>query len=290
MTTIVTAVELARRVGVDPKTFRAWLRKQGRAGNPLVEGHLRHERWEFSLDEAEELAGQFRHRGTPSQADMHRSSAATETARSVYPDAEPESDPIRDLSVEGLALPGPDAAPDSPGLYSVSAAVEQALADLGLEDVEGETSLLVRVLYLGKAEDSLRGRLAGTHFKTGKTGWSTLRRTLAALLDLQSCPRPSRIEAPTPEQLQTMTSNYGLLPDDETKLTTWMIENLEVRAAETGSEPLPQLERTVGVVLRPPLDQERTPLWSPNPWRVQVADARARLRVRAREVASHLDV
>lgn len=161
-----------------------------------------------------------------------------------------------------------------------------ALADLGLEEVDGETPLHDRILYLGKAEDSVRRRLARTHFETGKTGWSTLRRTLAALLDLASCTRPSRIAAPTPEQLRTMTSNYGLTPDDEARLTAWMIENLDVRAAATGSEPLPQLERVVGAVLRPPLDQERTPLWSPNPWRTQVAEARARLRTRARDAAS----
>lgn len=37
-------------------------------------------------------------------------------------------------------------------------------------------------LYVGKAETSLNGRDVGTHFAAGKTGSSTVRRSLAALL------------------------------------------------------------------------------------------------------------
>lgn len=37
-------------------------------------------------------------------------------------------------------------------------------------------------LYVGKAERSLNGRDVGTHFAAGRTGSSTVRRSLAALL------------------------------------------------------------------------------------------------------------
>jgi hypothetical protein len=244
---------------------------------------VRYERWEFGLDDADELARQFRdrkrlsfHAGDPTSADPFETLEA---------ESEPGlNDAIRALSIDAPAFGTPQEAPRSPGLYSISVLTAAALQELHLEDVERETPLLERILYLGKAEDSLRSRLSSTHFKTGKTGWSTVRRTLAALLDLESCPRPSKVH--TPEQLRTMTANYGLIQGDEMKLTRWMTKNLAVRAAATSAESLRELERQVGAALRPPLDQERPPLWSPNPWRTQVAEARARLRERAREATA----
>ena len=56
---MVTALELARRLGVDPKRFRDWLRAQARAGHPLIGGHVRNSRWEFSPEEADQLAAEF---------------------------------------------------------------------------------------------------------------------------------------------------------------------------------------------------------------------------------------
>jgi hypothetical protein len=62
-----------------------------------------------------------------------------------------------------------------------------------------------------------------------------------------------------------------------------MAENLEIRLYPTAYEPLRDLERAVGGKLKPPLDQERSPLWPNNPWREQVAACRERLRLRARQ-------
>lgn len=66
--------------------------------------------------------------------------------------------------------------PPSAGLYAINgeATVWRAL---GLGDPPDG-----RPLYVGKAERSLSGRGLGTHFATGRTGPSTLRRSLAALL------------------------------------------------------------------------------------------------------------
>jgi hypothetical protein len=147
---------------------------------------------------------------------------------------------------------------------------------------EGEDRLLGCLLYLGKAEDSLRDRLLSTHFRSGRTGHSTARRTFAALLDLESCPRPSRIAAPTPKQIERCITNYGLVPDDERRLTEWMIASLEVRSFASAWQPLNELERAAGAKLRPPFDQGRSPLWEPNPWRPYVAQRRRALRERAR--------
>lgn len=111
------------------------------------------------------------------------------------------------------------------------------------------------------------------------------KRTFAGLLGLRSCSRPSKIVNPTRKQLMTGTANFGLIADDENRLTDWMVANLFVRAGTSKWIPLETLERAVGALLRPPLDQERTPMWLPNPWRRQVSAARERLRLAARAVA-----
>lgn len=178
--------------------------------------------------------------------------------------------------------------PDEPGLYTIWAVNEQTFRDLGLDDVDGEPALARRPLYLGKAQDSISSRVAGTHFVSGDTGHSTLRRTFAALLGLESRPRRSKIANPTPRQLRTLTTNFDLSPNDDEILTGWIAKNLLVRAATSAWTPLQDLEHAIGVILRPPLDQGRTAMWEPNPWREQVRAARQALQSRAR-VAAGLD-
>jgi hypothetical protein len=56
----VSAPELARRLGANAKTLRAWLRGQAQAGNPLVAGHEHYGRWWFTESGARQLAEQFR--------------------------------------------------------------------------------------------------------------------------------------------------------------------------------------------------------------------------------------
>ena len=57
---VVTAVELARRLGVDPKRLRGWLRGQAAADHPLLAAHLHYQRWEFNEEDADRLAAEFR--------------------------------------------------------------------------------------------------------------------------------------------------------------------------------------------------------------------------------------
>jgi hypothetical protein len=173
--------------------------------------------------------------------------------------------------------------PDVPGLYALWAATSQTIESLGLSEVEGQVPLLERPLYVGKAEGSILHRLSKDHFASGDTGHSTVRRTFAALLDLESRPRHSRIAQPSERQLRVLTANFDLVAEADEHLSAWMVRSLVVRAAPTSWVPLKDLERAVGAVLCPPLDQERVPMWSPNPWRDQVAAARERLRGRARE-------
>lgn len=58
----VSAPDLARRLGVSPKTLRAWLREQARNGDPLVADHEHQGRWRFTEGEARQLGEQYRRR------------------------------------------------------------------------------------------------------------------------------------------------------------------------------------------------------------------------------------
>jgi double-stranded uracil-DNA glycosylase len=57
---VVTAVELARRLEVSPKTLRAWLRGQASIGHPLLASHRHNDRWEFTASEADQLEAEYR--------------------------------------------------------------------------------------------------------------------------------------------------------------------------------------------------------------------------------------
>ena len=105
--------------------------------------------------------------------------------------------------------------PNEPGLYAVYGA-NKVWTELGLEPRPD------RPLYVGKAERSLAARDIRTHFASGKTGSSTVRRSFAALLrdrlGLSGVPRNQ--EAPE------RPSNFGLEPAGDEKLTKWMHERL----------------------------------------------------------------
>jgi hypothetical protein len=55
----VSARELADRVGISPKRLRDWLRQQAADGHPLLAGHGRHDRWIFSVPDADRLAAEI---------------------------------------------------------------------------------------------------------------------------------------------------------------------------------------------------------------------------------------
>lgn len=95
----------------------------------------------------------------------------------------------------------------------------------------------LRLLYVGIAT-KLRSRLGSNHL--GRTGSSTLRRTLAGLL-LDD------------EQYRTRwTDRVVLVDDDERRLTDWMVAHLRVSWCE---HPTPRdVEESIIHVLRPPLN------------------------------------
>jgi hypothetical protein len=115
--------------------------------------------------------------------------------------------------------------------YAIADALDQVPSKPGLHAVYAdpktwqELNLEIRVgcpLYVGKAEQSLQARDIRTHFATGRTGSSTVRRSFAALLRnslrLRGVPRnPVRPKRP---------ANFGLLPEGDERLTAWMRERL----------------------------------------------------------------
>lgn len=105
--------------------------------------------------------------------------------------------------------------PDVPGLYAFHAN-DSCWRELGLEPIDG------RPLYVGKAERSLQSRDVRTHFQTGKTGSSTVRRSFAALLRESLSMRAMPRNPANPGHY----ASFGLEPDADARLTTWMCTQL----------------------------------------------------------------
>ena len=178
-----------------------------------------------------------------------------------------------DEALMGLSPPGTQVSaasvPHRPGLYAIHADA----------DVWEELGLAVppdpRPLYAGKAERSLAGRDITTHFATGRTGSSTLRRALAGLLaeplGLRGQPRNTAKPA--------YFSNFGLEAEGDERLTSWMHDRLRIAtwASPSGVE-LDEIETVVLRTLQPPLNLDKVS----TPWRGAVSAGRARLAAQAR--------
>ncbi|HET8617964.1 MAG TPA: hypothetical protein VFM27_03360 [Acidimicrobiales bacterium] len=105
---------------------------------------------------------------------------------------------------------------------------------------------------------SLASRDVGTHFSTGKTGSSPLRRSLADLLvDL---------------------ANFGLEASGDERLTDWMVSHLRLAVwPSPDGGILDQVETAVLEQLVPPLNVAKVS----TPWRAHVQAGRRRLAEQA---------
>lgn len=175
----------------------------------------------------------------------------------------PEVDLSASLRAPKLSLAGgEERVPRRPGLYAIygDATTWQAM---GLGEQPDD-----RPLYVGKAEDSLRGRDIGTHFGDGRTGQSTVRRSVAALLR-----KPLSLHAmPRNPEKPGYFPNYGLSKDDDKKLTSWMREHLKLAtwAPEKLVGDLGRVEIRVITAWKPPLNLTDVV----TEWTVQVKAAR----------------
>lgn len=161
------------------------------------------------------------------------------------------------------------AVPSAPGIYAFHGDAK-VWRQLGLGEPPDD-----RPLYVGKAERSLAARDVRTHFSTGKTGSSTLRRSLAGLLvdALELHGRPRNIE--NPEGF----ANFGLEPAGDERLTEWMFEHLRIGVwPSSDGVVLDEIETAVLARLLPPLNLDKVA----TRWRAQVRSGRRRLADQAR--------
>jgi len=123
-------------------------------------------------------------------------------------------------------------------------------------------------LYVGMTSN-LRARGDETHFSDGGSGFSTLRRSLGALLkenlDLKARPRGT---GASKQNFRCYCFDEG----GETRLTAWMREHLRIAVAE---HPDPDgIETELIRLARPPLNLNK---W-PNPHRAEIMALRHRGR------------
>ena len=146
--------------------------------------------------------------------------------------------------------------PDRPGLYAIF---------LVAGGVLGEFAIGGKIIYFGKAEDSLSQRDFKTHFSSGGTGRSTLRRSIGAILKkeygLKAIPR-------SPKRSKQDLYCYKFSNDGEQILTTWMMKNLEigfhVPTPELFDDGLKELEGKMLIYVKAPLDlDQRTKSFNP---------------------------
>ena len=147
----------------------------------------------------------------------------------------------------------------SAGLYAFYGD-ERAWSELQLTPAMGG-----QPLYVGKAERSLNGRDVGTHFATGKTGSSTVRRSLGALLSsqLDLVPVPRNLTRPD------RSANFALEPAGDARLSDWMEHRLVLATwVKPEGVHLDDVETAVLLRLRPPLNLDKVgePRGPPRGW------------------------
>jgi hypothetical protein len=129
------------------------------------------------------------------------------------------------------------------------------------------------LLYVGKSRN-LAQRDVDTHFATGKSGFSTVRRSLGALLrdelDLEPVQRGTG-------DSESNFRNYRFEDDGESRLTDWMRTNLEVAAI--AATDYATLEDALITDLQPVLCLKG---W-PNPKAAEIKSARKRCVEEARQ-------
>ena len=133
-----------------------------------------------------------------------------------------------------------------PGIYAVAYTGKNFPISLNEQDLyEGE------IIYIGKTTKSARSRILNTHFKTGRTGSSTLRRSIGAIL------RERLNLTPVKRGLShSGVRDFKFIDESERLLTTWMVENLSVSfvPCNHGKRLLNELESDIIYILNPILN------------------------------------
>ena len=134
--------------------------------------------------------------------------------------------------------------PTESGIYAFFLSSKSNLSDFGRGG---------QLIYIGIAKKSLHDRDFNQHFKSGRTGSSTLRRSIGAVLKdtlyLNAIPRGGANDT-------KRFDNYKF--EEEGILTDWMKENLEIgywiSDKHLTYEQLREREKEITIALRPTLD------------------------------------
>ncbi|MCG9879711.1 MAG: hypothetical protein MH472_03850 [Bacteroidia bacterium] len=139
--------------------------------------------------------------------------------------------------------------PNKPGLYAFVLAPNSNLKNFGSGN---------QIIYVGKAEDSLRKRDLNTHFKDGRTGHSTLRRSIGAVLKNElkavAFSRNGTLNRPN-------IDNYKFNTNAEAELSDWMKKKLRIGYWEYNQaiekKSLRDIEVELIIALKPTLDLDK---------------------------------
>lgn len=127
------------------------------------------------------------------------------------------------------------------------------------------------IIFIGKTKSGELSRVINTHFTSGRTGSSTLRRSLGAILrdTFKLKPIPRSII----EKSDRKYSHYKFDNDSENKLTSWMLANLSFSFWEyDGGENLEEIEKELIKECKPILNLKDN---SSNKWMREVKELRS---------------
>jgi len=155
--------------------------------------------------------------------------------------------------------------PDEQGIYAFYI---DNTTDLGKFGKPGQ------LIYVGLSQKNLNSRDTETHLKSRLTGWSTLRRSIGAILKTKLKLTAQKRDI-NPKKLRA--DKYKFDEKGEIKLTEWMINNLKMGYWST-SKPLTKdklrdEEEKAIIMLKPSLDlDKRTKKF--NPFAIELDDLR----------------
>lgn len=127
------------------------------------------------------------------------------------------------------------------------------------------------IIYLGKTESSQEKRDSKTHFKSGKTGSSTVRKTIGSLLRIKHNLKP--IPRNNTDFLNKRFSHFKFDNESEQIITEWMENNLALAFYEypKSKTEIDELETSLIQKLIPVLNIDKNPL---NPYGTFIKQSR----------------
>ena len=162
-----------------------------------------------------------------------------------------------------------------PGIYAIGYSAELFPPLLAKDKIKKE-----KIIYIGKTESSQEKRDEKTHFYSGGTKSSTLRRSIGAILreELKLIPIPRSCS----ENTEKRFTNYCFDERGEKLLTKWMSDNLSLSFCELNGpvDEMETIEIDIIQQLKPILNLRNN---KDNPWRKELKKLRKNCSVLAKQ-------